>query len=108
LKNAIERSVYRKDDEDSQVNDIAFDPFDSPFEPRDRKPATSSAKSSPLKKVPPLFPVDFKARMREAERELLQAGLQRARFNQTVAAELLGLSYHQLRGKVKKHNLDVG
>jgi psp operon transcriptional activator len=108
LKNAIERSVYRTDDKDSQVDVIAFDPFDSPFEPQERKPVSSVAKSSPLKKVPPLFPVDFKARMRHAERELLQAGLKRARFNQKVAAELLGLSYHQLRGKVKKHKLDIG
>jgi len=38
---------------------------------------------------------------------LLQAGLQRARFNQKVAAELLGLSYHQLRGKIRKHGLDT-
>jgi psp operon transcriptional activator len=108
LKNAIERSVYRTDDKDSQVDIIAFDPFDSPFEPQERKPASSAAEKSPLKKVPPLFPVDFRARMRDAERELLQAGLKRARFNQKVAAELLGLSYHQLRGKVKKHKLDIG
>jgi psp operon transcriptional activator len=38
--------------------------------------------------------------------ELLQAGLEKARFNQKVAAELLGLSYHQLRGKMKKYGLD--
>jgi psp operon transcriptional activator len=38
--------------------------------------------------------------------ELLQAGLEKARFNQKVAAELLGISYHQFRGKMKKHGLD--
>jgi psp operon transcriptional activator len=54
------------------------------------------------------LPTDFKARINETERQLLQAGLQRARFNQKVAAELLGLTYHQLRGKIKKHRLDVG
>jgi len=108
LKNAVERSVYRTDDEESQVDVIAFDPFDSPFEPPKRKAVATATKISPLEKVPPLFPVDFKVRMQDAERELLQAGLKRARFNQKVAAELLGLTYHQLRGKVKKHKLDVG
>lgn len=108
LKNAVERSVYRSDDKESQVSDIAFDPFDSPFHPQQRKAKTSAKKSGPLEILPPLFPLDFKARMLETERQLLQAGLERARFNQKVAAELLGLSYHQLRGKVKKHNLDVG
>lgn len=108
LKNATERSVYRTDDQESQVDVIAFDPFDSPFEPAERKAVATVRKVSHLEKVPPLFPVDFKARMRDSERELLQAGLKRARFNQKVAAELLGLTYHQLRGKVKKHKLDVG
>ncbi len=108
LKNAVERSVYRTDDKESQVDVIAFDPFDSPFKPPKRKPVATAAKISPFEKVPPLFPVDFKDRMQIAERELLQAGLKRARFNQKVAAELLGLTYHQLRGKVKKHKLDVG
>ncbi len=108
LKNAVERSVYRADDKESQVGDIAFDPFDSPFQLQGSKSVTAVTKKVSLEKLPPLFPVDFKARMLAAERELLQAGLQRARFNQKVAAELLGLSYHQLRGKVKKHKLDVG
>ena len=42
-----------------------------------------------------------------APKELLTAGLQKARFNQKVAAELLGLTYHQLRGKIRKHELDL-
>jgi psp operon transcriptional activator len=45
--------------------------------------------------------------MRELERELVAAALERAKFNQRVAASLLGLSYHQLRGKIRKHSLDV-
>jgi len=108
LKNAIERSVYRSDDPEAQVGTIAFDPFDVPYRSRDQQPATPSAPVREIKKLAPLLPTDLKARVNETERQLLQAGLQRARFNQKVAAELLGLTYHQLRGKIKKHRLDVG
>ena len=108
LKNAIERSVYRSDDKESQVGTIAFDPFDSPYRPQDRSPPTPGTPDRGVKKIAPLFPTNLKARVNETERELLQAGLQRARFNQKVAAELLGLTYHQLRGKIRKHGLDVG
>ena len=31
LKNTVERSVYRTDDPDKPIAQIAFDPFDSPF-----------------------------------------------------------------------------
>ena len=51
--------------------------------------------------------MDLKARIEATEKELLVAGLERARFNQRVTAELLGLTYHQLRGKIRKHGLDM-
>jgi psp operon transcriptional activator len=41
----------------------------------------------------------------DLERELVEAALERARFNQKVAADLLGLSYHQFRGRLRK--LDI-
>lgn len=109
LKNAIERSIYRSADAEAQIRQIAFDPFDSPFRPLEKPDAGAVAieAGAPLAKIAPMFPVDLKARMNETERDLLQAGLQRARFNQKVAAELLGLSYHQLRGKIRKHGLDL-
>jgi psp operon transcriptional activator len=33
--------------------------------------------------------------------------LEKARFNQRLAADFLGLSYHQLRGKLRKHGLNT-
>ncbi len=110
LKNAIERSVYRSTDEERPITHIAFDPFDSPFrlrEPATRAPAgnpTGAAASRPA----PLLPTDLKERLRETERTLLEAGLSRARYNQRLAADLLGLTYDQLRGKLRKHGLDRG
>lgn len=106
LKNAIERSVYRQASQDNQIDEIAFDPFDSPFKLRSpsRRTETRSAESSVTKDV--LLPTDLSARIQEHEKDLLLAALRRARFNQRVAADLLGLSYHQIRGKIRKYKLD--
>jgi len=108
LKNAIERSVYRSDNPDTQISQIAFDPFDSPYMPQVQNQATEVSVDQSRKNMAPLLPTDLTSRVNQAERELLEAGLKRARFNQKVAAELLGLTYHQLRGKIRKHRLDVG
>jgi psp operon transcriptional activator len=105
LKNAIERSVYRSEDPEKQIRKIAFDPFDSPFRLREGLQEADDERE-PRKRRPPLFPIDLKERVNGTEKELLQAGLEKARFNQKVAAEILGLSYHQLRGRIKKHGLD--
>lgn len=107
LKNAVERSVYRTENREEQISDIAFDPFDSPFAMRSSTPATPPSSAASPTQVEPLFPLDLKARVTNTEKELLAAGLRKARFNQKVAAELLGLSYHQLRGKIRKHELDL-
>jgi psp operon transcriptional activator len=39
------------------------------------------------------------------EIDLLEAALEKARFNQRMAADLLGLTYHQFRGKLRKFNI---
>ena len=107
LKNAVERSVYRAENREEQISQIAFDPFDSPFAMRGTSPTASQPAEAALTPIEPLFPLDLKARIARTEKELLTAGLQKARFNQKVAAELLGLTYHQLRGKIRKHELDL-
>ncbi len=102
LKNAVERSVYRAADDGDVIDDIAFDPFDSPFTP-----------SAPVRRLEAnvrdstqaLLPTDLAAQLGELERELLQAAMARARFNQRMAADLLGLTYDQLRGKLRKYGV---
>jgi len=102
LKNTIERSVYRSDDPEKSISKIAFDPFDSPFKlvdsSEDSPPATQARRA-------PLLPADLTQRLRDIERDLLVAALEKARFNQRMAAELLSLSYHQFRGKLKKYDI---
>ena len=107
LKNAVERSVYRSMEKDKQITSIAFDPFDSPYRLRQPEIVERSTKGKPAIRSTLLLPTDINVRVDELEVELLKAGLEKARFNQRVAADLLGLSYHQLRGKIRKHSLDV-
>ena len=51
------------------------------------------------------LPADLKQRLVDTEVGLLTAALEKARFNQRMAADLLGLSYHQFRGKLRKFNI---
>lgn len=107
LKNAVERSVYRSTEPEQPIGHVAFDPFDSPFRLRDSSIADGSGKQQPAIRRTAILPTDINARVLELEVDLLRAGLEKARFNQRVAADLLGLSYHQLRGKIRKHSLDI-
>ena len=97
LKNVVERCVYRTEPEDP-VDDIIFDPFASPFRPLEEKtPATHQKVGG--------WPIDLKEATRENEISLINQALGEAKHNQRKAAELLGLTYHQLRGYLKKYAL---
>jgi psp operon transcriptional activator len=51
------------------------------------------------------FPLDFKANSQAHEIALLKDALRDSQFNQKRTAEKLQLTYHQLRGYLKKYNL---
>ncbi|HEX7081138.1 MAG TPA: phage shock protein operon transcriptional activator [Gammaproteobacteria bacterium] len=117
LKNTVERSVYRAEDPDAPISEIIFDPFASPFGPlRDVLPLRSATETAPPAEAGPpratggngSWPLDFRAAVAAFERETLEQALEQSKYKQTVAAKLLGLSYHQLRGLLKKHGLHVG
>ncbi len=102
LKNAIERTVYRSPDPEQPITELALDPFDSPF--KLAQPIVGEEKAAKTRR-PPLLPTNLVQRLVDVETNLLEAALEKSRFNQRVAAELLGLSYHQFRGRLKK--LDI-
>jgi psp operon transcriptional activator len=106
LKNAVERSVYRVEDATKPVERILFDPFASPYTPA-AQPEVSDSIPPPVdsRKQSLPFPSDFRAAIHAYEHDILSLALERAQFKQTIAAELLGLSYHQFRGLLKKHSL---
>lgn len=96
LKNVVERSVYRHGSIDEPLDDIIIDPFR-------RQPAIADEPATEI--TGPTLPLNLRQFQLEQEKNLLQQSLQQARFNQKNAAELLGLTYHQLRALLKKHAL---
>ena len=102
LKNTIERSIYRCPDPEKPITSLALDPFDSPF----RMTTAATATPQPaMKRMAPLLPADLEQRLIDTEVDLLQAALEKARFNQRMAADLLQLTYHQFRGKLRKFDI---
>jgi len=133
LKNVVERSVYRCNNPHLPVHELIIDPFESPFRPSQRiqtndrvadlntsnslagdqpladattmTPAvTENIKSAP-KISPQQFPQSLKTLSQDYEIELIQSALAHCQFNQKKTADALELTYHQLRGYLKKYNL---
>lgn len=125
LKNAVERAVYRNNEPDEPVSQIQLDPFASPWRPRPAPAMAPPALQAPPAAARPLEsedgddppaadtvatpPRDGPLALEEAVRAYEIAMLKRAlainRYHQRRAAEWLGLSYHQLRGYLRKYRL---
>ncbi|MBR9729263.1 phage shock protein operon transcriptional activator [Shewanella intestini] len=122
LKNVVERSVYREGSDGQEIANIILDPFASPYRPtkrvktRERQAETQPEILAPISVESTqhqelaassqiTFPINFKEYTESQEVELLQKALAAGQYNQKKTAELLGLSYHQLRGILKKYNL---
>ena len=121
LKNVVERSLYRHGNENLAVHTIILDPFASPYRPK-APVAPNSAHTAPANTVEATstdatpapvqpsveqfsFPCDLKQLSCEFETDLPQQALKYCQFNQKKTAQMLGLTYHQLRGYLKKYNL---
>lgn len=96
LKNVVERSVYRHGTSDYPLDEIIIDPFR-------RHVVESQARETKSTSV--ALPLDLREFQQQQEKTFLQTSLQQAKFNQKKAAELLGLTYHQLRALLKKHQI---
>lgn len=114
LKNAVERSVARAitdGESDELIDRVVIDPFDSPHRPSGTMPSSievtsvegtpnseSTANQTPL-------PSDLKSALAEYEHSLLQRALDVNNHHQGRTAEALGLSYGQLRTRLKRSGL---
>ena len=132
LKNVVERSLYRSNNPHVPVHELIIDPFDSPYRPKsvvrtldrqqDAAPITVSDAPAPVATPsngngtaaqPQLrpsadnmsFPLNLKDISQQFEIDLINNALAISQFNQKKTAECLGLTYHQLRGYLKKYNL---
>jgi len=126
LKNVVERAVYRSNNPNLPVHNIVLDPFESIYRPQKRikikdRIIQSEVVISPVTLTEALpknqaliepkthsscdFPVDLKKLSQEFETDLINQALAESQFNQKKTAEKLGLTYHQLRGYLKKYDL---
>ncbi|PCI60279.1 MAG: phage shock protein operon transcriptional activator [Gammaproteobacteria bacterium] len=130
LKNVVERSVYRNNNAHIPVHDLVVDPFESPYRPttRIKVPLTILQNNNSLTAAPQVddttiqntqknelatkstmastqFPVSLKELSQDFEIELITSALADCQFNQKKTADALKLTYHQLRGYLKKYNL---
>jgi psp operon transcriptional activator len=101
LKNVIERAVYRSDS--ALITVIMFNPFRS-AEAAAKIPSLGvtdevRAKSKPLDARKP----SLKEAVESLEVRLLEKALEDSRYNQKKAAVMLGLTYHQFRGMLRKY-----
>ncbi len=102
LKNVVERCVYRTEPEDV-VDEVLFDPFASPFRPAGQAPDQGQRHAGSAMRLK--FPIDLKQHIADHEVDLIERAMETAKHNQRKAAELLGLTYHQFRGYLKKYGL---
>lgn len=124
LKNVVERAVYRNNNAYVPVHHIQLDPFESAFRPQRRiksnvsapTPQTATPQPIATAAIPPLAPaarsdldftgtLDFKTLSQDFEIQLIKQALAANQFNQKKTADNLGLTYHQLRGYMKKYQL---
>ena len=106
LKNAAERSFHRwiATGGAGPVDAVVIDPF-----PAGAGVQTPPSQDAPLRgESPKSFPIDLRRALNEAEREWTGMALSACAWNQKEAAEILGLTYDQIRGLIRKHGLARG
>lgn len=110
LRNAVERAVYRWNEDGGAIGEIALDPFRSPWAPAGREADTNEPDHAAL--ATPAIPEscddvvdDLKSAVATYERAIVERTLGRHRHNQRAAAKALKLSYDQFRHCLRKHGL---
>ncbi|OQP34815.1 phage shock protein operon transcriptional activator [Pantoea latae] len=99
LKNVVERSVYRHHSSEAPLDRIII----NPFAPRAQLATAPEETADAL----PALPLDLRLWQNQQERALVEASLAQAKYNQRRAADLLGVTYHQLRAMMKKHGIQA-
>lgn len=126
LKNVVQRAVYRNPEPTAPIEDIVFDPFDSPYRPRIENVAAledvaqamtsgdkhndealgHTGRSAQSVHQEENLTTDFKQQVRDFEIRLLRQAYKNCHFNQRKTAEMLGLSYDQFRGYLRKYKIN--
>ncbi|NOH83181.1 phage shock protein operon transcriptional activator [Vibrio sp. 03-59-1] len=102
LKNVIERAVYQNGTSQYAIDELIFDPFIPHWDSQESDVIDDSSTDEQAFS----FPLNYKLWQEQQDKVLLNQVLKQSKFNQRQAAELLGLSYHQLRGMIRKYGLN--
>ncbi|CDM90316.1 phage shock protein operon transcriptional activator [Xenorhabdus bovienii] len=107
LKNVIERSIYRHRDNEKELDTIIINPFASSqiFSSQMSIPACNHNEGTPYSL--PSLPFDLRQWQNDSEKQLIIQALEKSQFSQKKAAGKLNLTYHQLRGLIKKHHINI-
>ncbi|PHM45655.1 two-component response regulator PilR [Xenorhabdus mauleonii] len=107
LKNVIERSIYRHGNNESELNSIIINPFSASQQLTSQSPAPLSTDNDSIDYFLPKLPLDLRQWQNDSEKRLIMQALTESQFNQKKAANKLNLTYHQLRGLIKKHHISI-
>ena len=102
LRNVIERSLHRQGEDEGQIAELVINPWprgqtEISESPPPEIPATKALNSE--------LPRNLRAALDQQEASWLEQALDQTANNQKQAAALLGLSYDQIRGLMRKHGL---
>lgn len=123
LKNVIERAVYQHPNK--TVTRLVFNPFESPYRPSvspvregvqpspcaEEQTESSTGAAAGIASTDKMSvdwngqALDFRQHIQDYETDLLRKALEHCQFNQRKTATHLSLSYHQLRGYLRKYDL---
>ena len=105
LRNVVERSLYRWGQPNELVPSVYLDVFSKPWNSTPHYTLANTSENISSEALQQTVVGDFRQQVEHYEFGLLQAALAVNQHHQTHTAHALGLSYHQLRGLLKKHKL---
>jgi psp operon transcriptional activator len=102
LRNVIERSLHRQGEDGDEIASLIINPWpDSQLNPPEMPPLTAPPATASFTHLPS----DLRSALDQQEASWLEQALKQTAHNQKQAAELLGLTYDQIRGLTRKHGL---
>lgn len=102
LRNVIERSLHRQGEDGEQIAELVINPWPDRNNGLSDTPPPEALSKSELNSE---LPRNLRAALEQQEASWLEQALNQTANNQKQAAALLGLSYDQIRGLMRKHGL---
>ncbi len=107
LKNVVERSIYRWTTPEVAVDEIIINPFDSPFSQPPATEKTEPQQSTQIIETLSDSTGDYTSLIKQFEIDTLTSALKKNNGHQGNTANMLGISYHQLRGLLRKYKISA-